>query len=106
MKHDLLINYVQAASLTRFSEPFPMNGGNTASVQLVGLVGSLTSVDVQESHDLENWTTLTPTVTVWGSAPAAQIRAIFGIGAEYCRLKIVSGVSRACFNAHVNTATT
>lgn len=103
MRYDLLHNYVQAAGLTRYSEPFPMNGGNAVSVQLLALAGVLSSVTVQQSDDLDNWTSV-GTVSVPTTDPGAAMKAVLGIGGQYCRLKIVTGASAACcINAYINT---
>ncbi len=91
MRLDLALNYVQAANQTRFSEPFPTAGGNAVSVHLVALSGALSSVALQQSDDLENWQAVSGTINVPGAAPAHQLTAVLGVGAQYRTLEIGTG---------------
>ena len=94
-------NLAVGAAAVSYSEPFDVGEQNTVCVQLVLVSGTLTSVQLWLSDDLENWVA-DPTTIVIPTAPSHSITAVYKVASRYGRLR-VDGATAICMSAYVNT---
>jgi len=102
-----------APTTSEVTQPVPMSGANAVVVDITVFSGTISSIIVQGSNDLENWTDLGTSIITTGSLTAGAYHlpgtsSTFGapkgsIGTQYTRLKMTAS-STAIVAVGINTS--
>jgi len=106
---DVFTNYVQAASVSGYSQPFSIGENNTVATAATLIVGTTvpSSITIEGSNDLNNWEPSLASLATLSAAPSFKGEKLTSTFAhQYLRVKVTTGAGAIVLNLTLNLTRT